>query len=424
MRPGEPSAPPAASGTGAPIGPPGAAATRAAGNRRRRRRGNGAALSGAFPTRLAAGSCCGRGRRQSRTGSGRPARALAPGGASRRVPGYHARGRSRPDGREVPTVALETRPRPGQAVRRRFADYAELTKARLSALVVLTAAAGYAAAGAPLVSIRFAAAVLGVGLAALGANGLNQWWEAPLDARMERTRGRPIPAGRLSPREALVVSLLLAGTGVTLLAACANVLSGALALAVILLYVLAYTPLKTRSSLCTIVGAVCGALPPMIGWAAADGRVAPGAFLLAGILFAWQMPHSLSLAWLYREDYEKGGFRLLPVVDREGSLTGSMVVLYSLVLVPLGLLATLGGLAGAAFALGSALLGGGLTGVGIGLFRNRSRRQARRVFLATLIYLPALLGLLTADRVPRNGLSSPAVAEARLPAASPDNSRE
>ncbi|HUK12916.1 MAG TPA: heme o synthase [Thermoanaerobaculaceae bacterium] len=286
-------------------------------------------------------------------------------------------------------------------VARAGAAYAELTKLRLTALVVTTAAVGFAlASGARWDVGKGLATLAGTALAAAGAMALNQRIESARDARMERTRLRPLPTGAIGARTATAFGVAAAGSGLALLALAANLLTAALGLAVVLLYTLVYTPLKARTPFCTLFGAVCGALPPMMGWSAAAGRLGFGAWVLGGLLFLWQIPHFLALAWLYREDYRRGGFRMLPILDPEGVLTGSVVVVYSLALVPVGIVAALGGLTGWAFAAGALVLGAGLVVLALRLAAERSDRPARRLFLATLAYLPLLLGLMVADRVP------------------------
>jgi protoheme IX farnesyltransferase len=245
--------------------------------------------------------------------------------------------------------------------------------------------------------------LLGTALAAAGSMALNEWSEAGLDARMERTRHRPVPAAEIAPRQALAVGLGLATVGLAMLASRVNLLAAGLGLTVVVVYLLVYTPLKTRTPACTLAGAVCGALPPMMGWAGAAGRLTAGAFLLGAVLFLWQIPHFLGLAWVHREDYERAGFRMLPVVDRDGDTTARMVVLYTLALLPVTLAATLIGMAGATFAVGAGILGGGLTLSALMLARTRDAREARALFLATLLYLPLLLGLMTVDRGPLAG---------------------
>ncbi len=273
--------------------------------------------------------------------------------------------------------------------------YLELAKARLSSLVVVTAVVGFlVAARGPLDLATLLATALGTALAAGGANGLNQVLESSRDALMERTKARPLPSGRMTPRHALFASGAMAVSGVVLLLALAGPLPAALCATTLALYVLVYTPLKTRSTLCTLVGAAVGAIPPMIGWTAATGRLELGAWLLAGILFVWQIPHFLALAWIYREDYERGGFRMLPLVDPAGRTTCWMALLYSLALIPLGLAVSAAGLAGLPFAVGSALLGCAMVAASAWLLARRRRVDARRVFLASLVYLPALMILM------------------------------
>ena len=279
--------------------------------------------------------------------------------------------------------------------------YPELTKIRLTGLVVATTAVGFLmAGGGRQQGSRLAWTVLGTALAAAGAMALNQVMEVGRDARMERTRHRPLPAGVLTARHALVFGLVVAGGGLAILAAEANPLTAILGLTVVLVYTLVYTPLKPRSPLCTLAGAVCGAIPPMMGWTATGAPLGFGAWLLAGVLFLWQIPHFLALAWLYRDDYARGGFRMLSVVDASGRSTGQAAVLYSMALLPVGVLAALGGMTGWVFAAGSVVLTGGLVALALALAAKKSDAVARRLFLATLIYLPLLLGLMVADRLP------------------------
>lgn len=279
--------------------------------------------------------------------------------------------------------------------------YPELTKIRLTGLVVATTAVGFLMAGGGRQEVsRLAWTVLGTALAAAGAMALNQVMEVGRDARMERTRHRPLPAGVLTARHALAFGVVVAGAGLAILAAEANTLTAVLGLTVVLVYTLVYTPLKPRSPLCTLAGAVCGAIPPMMGWTATGTPLGFGAWLLAGVLFLWQIPHFLALAWLYRDDYARGGFRMLSVVDASGRSTGQAAVLYSMALLPVGVLAALGGMTGWGFAAGSFVLTGGLVALALALAAKKSDAVARRLFLATLIYLPLLLGLMVADRLP------------------------
>lgn len=287
--------------------------------------------------------------------------------------------------------------------------YLELSKARLSAMVLLTTAAGFVMATPALPAgfdwFRMALTIAGTALAAGGANALNQLIEMRRDALMQRTRHRPLPSGGLSPAHGLVFALATAYCGVAILGLTVNLAAAGLALATILIYVLLYTPLKTRSTLNTLVGAVCGAIPPMIGWVAASGHLDRGAWILGALLFVWQIPHFFALAWMYREDYARGGFVMLPVLDTNGRLTGQVVVLTSLGLVPLGLAATLWGLAGFVYAVGSIALGAWFVSAGVKLYATRSDASARKLFLASIVYLPLLLGLMIIDR---NGAPAPA----------------
>jgi protoheme IX farnesyltransferase len=277
----------------------------------------------------------------------------------------------------------------------------EMTKWRLSSLVLVTTAAGYwlaIAPGAPALTTTLLWTLIGSALAAFGANAFNQCLEYPRDRQMARTCGRPIPSGRVSLPLALAWSVGLHAAGVGLLAGLVGPLPALLALLVGALYVAAYTPLKPTTSLATLIGAVCGAIPPMIGWAAVDGRLAPGAWLLFGILFVWQIPHFLAIDWYHREDYARGGFRMVSTVDPSGRFGSYLIVVYCLALLPITLLAAPLGLGGFVYLAGAIVLGLGFTGLGVALWAQRTRQAARRLFLGSLVYLPVLLALLLLDR--------------------------
>ncbi|MDG2030726.1 MAG: heme o synthase [Phycisphaerales bacterium] len=273
----------------------------------------------------------------------------------------------------------------------------ELTKARLNMLVVGTTAVGFALAGTDRPAVMLFWTLVGTGLTAASAGMLNQLAEIDRDSRMERTEKRPLPAGLVSPKVVFAVSVLLAYAGVTVLGMLVNGLSAILALANVLIYVLVYTPLKPRTTLNTLVGAICGAIPPMIGWAAATGELGPGAWLLGALLFVWQLPHFFALALLYRDDYERGGFLMLPVVDRRGEITVQVILVTSLILVPVGLGATVLGISGWYSALAAILLGSMMSGLSLVLYIRRSKIAARRVFLGSLAYLPLMLGMMVID---------------------------
>lgn len=293
---------------------------------------------------------------------------------------------------------------PNRARSRRLGVYLELSKARLSALVLATAVVGFVlASDGPLDASVLLWTAVGTAMCAGGANAWNQWLEVKPDSRMQRTRRRPLPTGRIGSLHALAFAVAMVAGGAFLLAVRVNGLTALLALLAAAVYVLAYTPLKARSTLCTLVGAMVGAIPPLMGWAAATGRLDKGAWILAAVLFVWQIPHFLSLAWLYREDYRRGGFRMLPLVDPSGRLTCLVSVLYSAALLPIGLAATVMGVAGWTYAAGSCALAAGMGVMAVRLFLHPTEGRARQLFVASLIYLPLLLTLLLADRGPSEG---------------------
>jgi protoheme IX farnesyltransferase len=291
--------------------------------------------------------------------------------------------------------------------------YAQLTKARLSALVLVTTAVGFVMAWPveilPLDWPLLAWTIIGTAMCAGAANAFNEIIERRRDALMHRTQRRPLPTGRIGMTHALVFALALTYIGVSILAVKVNMTAAGLALLTIVLYVVAYTPLKTRSSLNTLVGAICGAIPPMIGWVGASaGEIEAGAWVLAAILFVWQLPHFMALAWLYRDDYRRGGYAMLPVIDRDGRLTCRVVVLTSLALLPVALAATMAGMAGWLYAAGSLLLGVWMLWLATRLHDTRSDASARVVFIASVTYLPLLLVLMVVDRGSVRQVDSPA----------------
>jgi protoheme IX farnesyltransferase len=280
------------------------------------------------------------------------------------------------------------------------ADWLELSKPRITTMVVVTALVGFVTASPrPWAATVLAAALLGTGLVAAGASVLNQVMERDTDALMLRTRTRPLPAGRVSPRAATLFGAMLTAAGLaTLLPACGP-LAAAVAFVTWASYLFAYTPLKRRTPLATLVGAVPGALPPVIGWTAARGSLDAGAFILFAILFLWQVPHFLAIAWLYREDYARARFPMLPVLDRDGAFTGRQVVVHSLALLLVSLAPVAAGLAGPFYLAGAFVLGVGLTLFALRLARARDLVAARGLFLASVLYLPALSSLLVAAQL-------------------------
>ncbi|MCG3138033.1 MAG: Protoheme IX farnesyltransferase [Phycisphaerae bacterium] len=279
-----------------------------------------------------------------------------------------------------------------------YTDLVELTKIRLVSLVLVTTLVGFVIAH-PLGPHwhLLGWTLLGTMLTACGSNALNQWWEVARDIRMQRTQLRPLPAGRMTPATALILGSALIINGTALLWGLVNGWSALLALAAALFYVLIYTPLKPRTTLCTLVGAVVGALPPMLGWAAAVGRLDYGAWILGALLFVWQIPHFLALAWMYREDYARGGFRMLPVEDPSGQLTVRVIMIYSLLQLLISLLVRLSGLAGNWYLLLALLLGGWFIHVARLLYLTREVPQARRLFFASIAYLPLLMAGMLLD---------------------------
>jgi heme o synthase len=281
-----------------------------------------------------------------------------------------------------------------QATRRSFlSDFAELVKARLTLLVLLTTAVGYyLGARGPINFPGLFHAVFGTALAAAGAAALNQWWERRLDALMHRTRSRPIPGGRMQPRDALVLGCLLSVAGIVYLSVACNALSAMLAAATIIVYIFAYTPLKRVSTFNTLVGAIPGALPPVVGWAAATGKMDIGAWSLFAILFFWQLPHFFAIAWMYREDYARAGFEMISKDDNTGARSASQSVLFCILLLLISGIPEFLGLVSAVYLIIELVLNGVFIFVAMRFLRTQQRADARRLFLTSIAYLPLLLG--------------------------------
>ena len=278
-------------------------------------------------------------------------------------------------------------------------DYLELTKPRITLLILACAAAGYwFGCGASFHAIVLAHALLGTALLASGTAALNQWYEVNSDAKMLRTRRRPLPAGRIKRSHGLFFGLLLSAAGFAGLWYGTNPLAAGLGLFTLLSYLLAYTPLKRRSPACTIVGAIPGAMPPLIGYAAAGHGLDAGALALFLILFVWQFPHFDAIAWMYREDYARGGIRMLPVIDPNGESTVRRIAICSLLLIPVSLAPLFLGMAGAAYAAAAIPAGFAVLYFGARLGRERSALRARALLLATVFYLPAVLVVMVLDR--------------------------
>jgi protoheme IX farnesyltransferase len=277
----------------------------------------------------------------------------------------------------------------------------ELSKPRMVTMILVTTLAGfYMGSGAVPGYGTLLATLLGTGLAAAGALALNQVMERDTDARMDRTMRRPLPDGRISPRDAAVFGVTVTAAGLVFLALAVNLLSAAVTAATVGSYLLAYTPMKRRTALCTVVGAIPGALPPVTGWAAATGDLGAGAAVLFGIMFFWQIPHSLAIAWLYREDYAKGGTKLLPTVDPGGRSTARQIVINAIALLGAGLLPAVIGLAGSIYFLTALVMGAWMLADSLRAAIETTNPAARRLLRTSLVYVPVVLIVMALDRLP------------------------
>jgi protoheme IX farnesyltransferase len=283
-----------------------------------------------------------------------------------------------------------------------LADYLELTKPGITGLILFSTAVGFfLASDEGLRLIPLLHTILGTALVASGTATLNQYWERAADAKMWRTRSRPLPMGRIAPWKALLFGVLLSISGTIYLWLQVNLLSSALAALTLLSYLFLYTPLKSRTPLCTLVGSFPGAVPPLIGWAAADGTLTWTAWALYGILFLWQFPHFYSIAWLYRDDYERAGIAMLPVVEPDCASTARRIVLYSTALLPFSLIPTWLGATGLFYLVGALLLGTAFLYSAVRTARQKTKLEARRLLQASVLYLPLVYGLMLIDKMVR-----------------------
>src|SRR4051794_32535633 len=279
-------------------------------------------------------------------------------------------------------------------------DYLELTKPRITRLILMSTGIGYYFGLQGTLSLwNLLHTLIGVGLIASGTAALNQWWEHEGDAKMQRTRLRPIPSGRVTARRALLFGIAISVLGFAELCLGVNLLTGLLGLFTLLTYLFVYTPLKRKSWHATTLGAIPGAMPPLIGFAAAHNGLTVEAWVLFAILFLWQFPHFYAIAWMYREDYSRAGIKMLPVVDPTGASTIRQILFYSLALIPISLLPRLLGMSGNVYLVGALVLGFVYFYSGVLVARELTRNQARRVLLASIVYLPVLYGLMMADHV-------------------------
>jgi protoheme IX farnesyltransferase len=298
------------------------------------------------------------------------------------------------------SITKDLTPDPALPVSIRLADLAELTKPGITVMVVLTAGLGFLLAQQEGISfLLLVHTLLGTGLVSAGASALNQVIERETDALMRRTAQRPLPAGRMDPDAALLFGVALAVAGLAELALGVNLLTALLGAVALAGYVFVYTPLKRVSSLATIIGAIPGAIPPMMGWSAVRNEIDLAAWVLFGILFFWQMPHFLAIAWLCKDDYRDAGFPMLTVSDPDGLRTARQVLLYGAVLVPVSLMPSLLGLMGTVYFLGALALGIAYLGFGLGFARSRTTPGARWLMFASILYFPAVLLVMLLDRV-------------------------
>jgi protoheme IX farnesyltransferase len=297
------------------------------------------------------------------------------------------------------TPQTETLAIPTERSHRRALDFFELTKPRIIVMVLITTFVGfYLGIGGAAEYVALFHTLFGTALVAGGALALNQLMEREADAKMNRTKMRPLPEGRVQPVEALIFGSFITVGGLVYLALLVNALSSVVTGTIVVSYLFAYTPLKMKTSLCMVVGAVPGALPPVIGWAAARNTVDLEAWVLFAIMFLWQMPHSLAIGWLYREDYARAGFQLLPVLDPQGKSTGRQIVSNCLALLAVGLIPTLIGFTGMIYFFSALALGTMFLWYGVALARSCSREAARRLLFASLVYLPVLLAVMAFDK--------------------------
>ena len=297
-------------------------------------------------------------------------------------------------------ATAQTLPAPGLVEKTRFAVFSDLIKMRLTCLVLLTTLVGYYI-GSPgdLNWWRLFHTMLGTALVASGAAALNQLMERDLDAKMRRTERRPLPSGRMQPNAVLLVGTACGVLGLIYLGLAVNQLTGLLGAVTLGSYLFIYTPLKRVTTLNTVIGAIPGALPPLMGWTAARNEISAGGWALFAILFFWQLPHFLAIAWIYREEYAKAGFVMLPIVDRDGRRTGSQAVSHTLGLLPISLSPFVLNLAGPWYLLGAIVFGGAYLWYAWRFSRDLSIPRARQLFFVSILYLPLLLGVMVMDKI-------------------------
>lgn len=295
------------------------------------------------------------------------------------------------------SITLErTRPRLGALTR----DYLELSKSRIVLMVLITTAAGFLFAAKSVDPWLLLHALVGTALVAAGTNALNQYVERDLDAKMHRTRTRPLPAGRMTPRAALLFSSAIAILGTIYLGLAVNWMTAALGAFTLTSYIFVYTPLKRVSTICTLIGAIPGAIPPLMGWTAATSSLSLGGWIAFGILFFWQLPHFMAISWMYREDYARGGFAMLSVLDENGAAVARQAIFYSLALLAVSVLPSIFGMTGIVYLAGAIVAGTVLLAASIRFFFDRGVRNARSLFMISNLYLLTVMLLLVVNAHP------------------------
>ena len=275
-----------------------------------------------------------------------------------------------------------------------LSDYLDLSKSRIVLMVLITTAAGYVIGARDFSLLLLMQTLAGTALVAAGTNALNQYWERNLDAKMQRTSRRPIPAGRISPRAALIFSTAIAVIGTVYLGLAVNWLTAGLGAFTLTSYIFVYTPLKRISTVCTLVGAIPGAIPPLMGWTAATGEIGLGGVIAFAVLFLWQLPHFMAISWIYREDYARGGFAMLSVVDPDGRAVGREAVFYSVLLLPVSVAPAFLGMAGPVYLVAATAASAAMLIASIRFLGERSTKRARSLFLCSNIYLLSMMILL------------------------------
>lgn len=288
-------------------------------------------------------------------------------------------------------VAVAVAPHsPGSVVR----DYLQLSKARIVMMVLITTAAAFVVGVRGISAVALFNTLFGTAMVAAGTNALNQYVERDYDALMRRTRNRPLPDGRITPRNALVFSAGIAAAGTLYLGLTVNWLTAGLGVLTLASYIFVYTPLKRITSLCTVVGAIPGAIPPVMGWAAARGHIGIGGAIFFGLLFFWQLPHFMAISWIYREDYGRAGFAMTSVRDANGTSSARQAILWSIALIGVSVLPTFAGMAGVTYLVAATVSGVALLGMSIAFFFDRSNRMAMKLFMTSNVYLVVVMALL------------------------------